>query len=613
GGFAYNLTGGVRLAGSLEIAALAGALSGIVRRHESLRTRFVEENGEPQQVIAEPAPLPLPVLDLSSLAPAAREEEARRFATEEARRPFDLARGPLVRSALMRLGEREHALLVSMHHIVSDGWSMGIFVRELGELYRALAAGEPAILPELPIQYADFTVWQRQWLSGAVLEEQLAWWFGQLAGAPPVLELPLDRPRPAVQSYRGSHEHLALGSELEERLERKARNLGVTPFMILLAGFATLLSRYAGQDDVVVGVPIANRRRAELEDLIGFFANTLALRVDLAGDPTLGEQARRVRDVALGAYAHQEVPFERLMDELRPERDLSHAPVFQVMLAMQNLPASHLDLAGLTLSSFELDARRTHFDLSLFLIPRPGTGGLLARLDYSTDLFDAATIERMIGHLHRLLKGIAAEGSEDLRLSALPLMDEEEREQVLRQWNDTATAYPREATIPGLFAEQARRTPDALAVVGGGEELTYAELDRRAERLAASLLAAGVRPDEAVGLCAERSAGLIAALLGILKAGGAYVPLDPAYPRERLAGMLADAGARIVVVQEGFENVLPEISQRGGVRLPLGGTLGMEGGITIRPDLHPDQLAYVLFTSGSTGRPKGVAVTHRNV
>ncbi len=608
----YNVRGGVRLEGSLDVAALAAALSGIVRRHEVLRTTFGQEAGEPRQVIAAPAPLPLPVLDLSGLPAEAQEVETHRIATAESRRPYDLARGPLLRCTLLRLGERQHALLVGMHHVVSDGWSMGIFVRELGALYRALVTAEPGALPALPIQYADFAVWQRQWLRDEALAERLAWWTGQLTGAPQVVELPLDRPRPPVQSFRGGHVYLSLGSELEARLETMTRRLGITPFMLLLAGFGTLLSRYGGQSDVVVGTPIANRRQAELEDLIGFFVNTLALRVDLAGDPTLGELAQRVREMSLGAFAHQEVPFERLVDELRPVRVLSHSPVFQVLLALQNFPVSPLDLPGLTLSPLRFETGQTHYDLSLFLNPHAGQGGLLA-VEYAADLFDAATIQRLLGHFHRLLAAVTAEGGEEVRLSALPLLGEEEREEVLHTWNDTGTAYPREATIPGLFAEQVRRTPDALAVVSGGEELTYAELDRRAERLAGRLVAAGVKPDEAVGLCAVRSVDLIAALLGILKAGGAYVPLDPGYPRERLAGMLEDAGARIVVVQEGLEDALPASDAR---RLPLRDTLHGEGGIAALPALpalYPEQLAYVLFTSGSTGRPKGVAVTHRNV
>src|SRR6185312_12907032 len=366
---AYNLAGALRLDGSLDVAALAGALGAIVRRHESLRTTFAERDGEPKQVVAEAAVLSVPVADLSGLPPAAREEEARRLAAAEARRPYDLTRGPLLRSVLLRLDGRQHALLFGMHHIVSDGWSLGVFVRELGAFYAALAAGEPAIVPELPIQYADFVAWQREFLAGPVMAERLAWWTRQLSGAPQVVELPLDRPRPAVQSHRGASLAASFGHGMDLRLEALGRRLGVTPFMALLAGFATLLSRYGSQNDVVVGSPVANRGSSELEDLIGFFANTLALRVDLAGDPTFAELAGRVREMALGAYARQDVPFEHLVSELRPDRDLSHTPVFQVVLALQNIPRSRLELPGLTLSRLEADAGQSQFDLSLFLSP----------------------------------------------------------------------------------------------------------------------------------------------------------------------------------------------------------------------------------------------------
>ncbi|HWN42365.1 MAG TPA: amino acid adenylation domain-containing protein [Thermoanaerobaculia bacterium] len=603
--FAYNLSGAVRLAGSLDVAALSGTLAGIVRRHESLRTTFVEKDGQGWQAVAESAPLNLPLCDLSGLP--AGEEEARRVAVAEARRIYDVARGPLARFTLLQLGEREHVVLIGMHHIVSDGWSLNVFVHELDALYRSLAAGEPAALPELPIQYSDFAAWQRQVLTDQVLGERLAWWTEKLSGAPQVVELPLDRPRPPVQSHRGAHEVATFGQGLGTRLEALSRRLGVTPFMTLMAGFAALLSRSGGQTDIVVGTPIANRGSAEVEDLIGFFANTLALHIDLSGEPTFRELTGRVREIALGAFAHQDVPFERLVSELRLERSLSYTPVFQTVLSLQNIPQSDLDMAGLTLSPLEIEIGRSQFDLSLFLFSLPD-GGIRVWTEYVRDLFDAGTVRRLLGHFNRLLEGVVVEGGANTRLSDLPLMSREEREQVLHLWNDTATRYPREATIHGLFEEQARRAPGTLAVVGEGEEVTYSKLNRRAERLAARLLAAGVQPDEAVGLCAERSADMIAALLGILKAGGAYVPLDPAYPRERLAAMLSDAGARIVVVQEGLEDVLP---WDGTVRLPLHSEDG--GELPVRPAADPEQLAYILFTSGSTGRPKGVAVSHRNV
>jgi amino acid adenylation domain-containing protein len=575
---AYNLAGAVRLEGALDVAALAGALSAIVRRHESLRTVFAEEAGEPWQVISEPAPLPLPAVDLAGLPPARRDEELRRIAVGEARRPYGLARGPLVRSTLLRLGAREHVLLLGMHHIVSDGWSLSIFVRELGGLYR-----EPACLPELPLQYVDYAVWQRRWLSGEVMEERLAWWKYRLAGAPPVADLPLDHPRPSVQGSRGERVNLAIEPELAARWESLARRLGVTPFMAFLAGFATLLSRYGGQDDMVIGTPIANRGRAELEDLIGFFANTLALRVNLAGDPGFAELARRVREMSLEAYAHQDIPFERLVEALRPERDLGHSPVFQVMLALQNLPASELDLAGLALSPVELDFGRTQYDLSLFLFPQDG--GLSARLEYASDLFDATTAERILGHFQVLLEGAA--GSPEAPLSRLPLLTGSERAQLAVWDQDGHPGHP-DGLLHALFEAQARRTPEAVALVAGGTVLTYAELEERSARLAARLKGLGAGPEVGVAVCLERTAELVVTLLAVLRSGSFFVPVDPRYPEERRSFLVEDSGARIVITEAGVE--------------------GREGeGET---GVQPSNLAYLIYTSGSTGRPKAVAITH---
>jgi amino acid adenylation domain-containing protein len=588
GSFAYNLAGGVRLAGQLDVAALTGALSGIVRRHESLRTVFVEEDDQPLQVVGEPSVLSVAVFDLSGLPAMASEAEVRRIAVSEARRPYDLAHGPLVRCTLVRLDEREHALLVGMHHIVADGWSLGIFVRELGALYRGEA------LPDLAIQYADYGSWQRGWLRGELLEERLAWWKFHLGDAPQVMELPLDRPRPAVQSYRGSRAYLALDRDLEA----VARRLGVTPFMILLGAFATLLSRYGSQPDVVLGTPIANRGRAELEDLIGFFANTLALRVDLSGDPGFDELAHRVRQVALGAYAHQDIPFERLVDELRPERDLSHAPVFQVMLALQNLPSAQLDLTDLILSPLEFEVDRTQFDLSLFLFPRP-RGGMLARLEYAADLFDAGTAERLLLHVRNLLDGIVE--APERRLSDLPLLGTVERQELLTAGNLTVAEVP-PRLLHQLFEERAAGWPEAVAVAHEGESLTYAELNARANRLAHHLRGLGIQPESLVAVCLERSPAMLTALLGVLKAGGAYVPLDPTYPADRVAWVLEDSRASVVLTQSDFPVQGICLDQ-----LDLSG----ESAANPEPLAGPENLAYVIYTSGSTGRPKGVAVRQR--
>jgi amino acid adenylation domain-containing protein len=600
----YNVVRELRLRGPLDAMALAAALAEVVRRHEPLRTRFEAVDGEPVQIVLPFTPGLLPLADLSALPEPERRAEAMRLAALEGRRPFDLRRGPMLRAALLRLTPEEHVLLLGVHHISFDGWSLDVLRRELGALYTAFAAGRNSPLAPLPVRYADYAVWQRQWLQGEVLEAQLAWWRERLAGSPPAaLELPFDRPRPETQSLRGGVERTALPPGLFQ-----SRG-GATPFMTLLAAVQAFLHRITGQDGFLVGTPVANRDRAEVQGLVGFFVNTLVLRADLSGDPTFPELLARVRETALSAYAHQDLPFERLVQALAPGRDLARTPLFQVVFSWQPPRAGAAELApGLGLEIADVDSGTSKFDLSLFMgESRTGSG---IAVEYAADLFDRTTVRRLLGNLVRLLEGITAEGGDRVPVSALPLMGEEERAQVVGQWNDTATGYPRSATVHGLFEEQARRYPRSVAVVCGGEELTYAELDLRAERIASRLLALGVRPDDAVGLCAERSAGLIAALLGILKAGGAYLPLDPQYPGERLACMLADAGARVLVVEEGLEHRLP---MTGAPRLPLREALATEVGTLQRPRVDPRNLAYVLFTSGSTGRPKGVAVTHRNV
>ncbi len=589
GSFAYNLAGALRLEGPLDVAALRQVLDEIVRRHESLRTTFVGGDGEPVQVVAPPAPFPLPVVDLAGLPAAPREAEAARLAAAEARRPFDLQRGPLLRLSLLRLAAWEHALVTAMHHIVSDGWSLGVFSRELGTLYRAFAAGEPSPLPEPPLQYADFAVWQRRWLSGPLLAAQLAWWTQQLGGAPAVLELPLDRPRPPVRGYAGARLSSPLGGELERRLEAVARRLAVTPFMILLGGFATLLARYGGQTDVVIGTPVANRGRAELEDLIGFFANTLALRADLHGDPSFEELARQVRETALGAFSHQEVPFERLVDELRLERNLSHSPVFQVMLAYQNLPASALELPSLTLSPLDFESGRAQFDLTLTVYPEADSP--LARLEYAAELFDAATAARLLAHLQNLLAGIADDPAR--RLSELPLLAPAEQRELLAAGEGVAMETSG-VLVHQLFEATVARQPGAVAIRGGGETLTYGELNARANRLAHHLRRLGAGPESLVAICVERSPAMLAAMLGVLKAGGAYVPLDPAYPADRLAWILEDSRAAVLLTERDLALDLAAESAENPVPLAA-----------------PENPAYVIYTSGSTGRPKGVAVRHR--
>ncbi len=603
----YNLPVALAVAGTLQADVLAAVLSEIVRRHTVLRTTFaVDESGEPLQVVGEAFAVALPQVDLSGLPEPWRDTEGERLLAAEARRAFDLG-GSVLRSLLVRLAPADHRLLLTLHHIAADGWSLGVLSRELQTLYRAFVAGEPSPLAELPIQYADFAVWQRRWLASGELEAQLDWWRRHLAGGPPAFELPADHPRPAVQSLRGGTERVMLEPELAAAVERLTALRGMTPFMTLFTAFAIVLHRSTGTDDLWIGTAVAHRARGETEDLIGFFVNTLVLRTDLTGNPTFDELLGRVREMALAAFAHQDVPFETLVEELAPQRDLSRNPLLQVLFTVDSEKAVRRELApGVALEPLEVDTGTAKFDFSLGF-RKTAEGRLMAEAEYALDLFEPATARRLLERLTGLLAGAVARPA--TAAADLPLLTAGERRQVLVDWNPGPTRYPREATLHELFAAKAAQTPDAVAVVAAGGEVTYAELDRRAGLLAARLRALGVGPDVGVGVCAERSADLIAAILGILKAGGAYVPLDPQYPRERLAGMLADAGVRVQVVEDRFATALPAA----GARVLLSAAF-QEG---IRPPagaaVDPENLAYVMFTSGSTGRPKGVAVTHRNV
>ncbi len=607
----YNMPIAIRLEGHLDALALQRALSEVARRHETLRTAFLILESGPVQAVLPPEPLEVARLDLTGLPERERRQAALRVAAEEARRPFSLAAGRLLRSSLLRLGEREHVLLLTLHHIVADGWSLGVFVQELSALYRTLAQGaqeSAAGLPELPVQYADFAVWQREWLTGAVLEDQLSWWRQHLTNAPAVLELPADRSRPAVRSTRGGRAPLTLPPQLVRELERLSLRESATLFMTLFTAFQILLGRLAGREDLVVGTPIAGRARPELEELIGLFLNTLALRGDLSGDPAFGEHLARVREASLGAYAHQELPFERLVEELAPERNLTHAPVFQVLFVFQNAPPAALELPGLTWNLLDSDSGTAKFDLTLTL--QEEGEGLAGQLGFNRDLFDEATVRRWAGHLGVLLEGIVREPEK--RLSERELMSAAERHQVLRAWNDTARGVVEE-TLHGLFVAQARRTPEAAALRYEGEEMSFGELDRRSNQLARFLRNHGVAPDVLVGLCMERSLELVVGVLGILKAGGGYVPLDPGYPVERLAYMLEDSGAPVLLGQERLQDRMPE---SGAMRVLVDADwerIKAYGAEPLPELADPDHLACVLYTSGSTGRPKGVMDSHRCV
>src|ERR1700730_2406312 len=545
---AYNISRPLRMQGELKVAALHQTFNAVAARHEILRGSFDLVDGQPVQMIAPRLDVQFPVVDLASRSEDEREAEVSRLAIEDAQKPFDLTQAPLFRVCLLKLDQTDHVLLLTMHHIISDGWSMGIFVSEMAAIYQGIITGTPASLPELPIQYPDFARWQREWLQGEVLEEQLRYWTGHLAGGLPALNLPVAKSRPAMQTTRGSHIAKALSPELSAALSELSRREGVTLFMTLLAAFETLLFRYSGQEDLVVGSPIAGRNRAETEGLIGFFVNSLPLRTRLSGNPTFGELLKRVRETALGAYAHQDLPFEKIVEWAQQERSLSYAPIFQVMFALQNQPRATFALPGLKLSPLKRESDAAKFDLTLFITETDG--GLACWLEYNTDLFAEGTVARLLEHYEVLLGGIVA--SPNMTIAELPLLTEGERQQLLVEWQDTKWEFhkfPGGHCIHQLFEAQAERTPDRVALVCGDERMSYGELNARANQLGHYLRRLGVRPEDRVALCLERSTDMVVAVLATLKAGGAYVPLDPAYPQERLAFTLKDAAAAVLLTQ----------------------------------------------------------------
>ncbi len=608
GGIAYNLATAVRLVGALDRGAFARALAEVVRRHESLRTTFDLALGDPVQVIGNGEREALPLLDLGGLAEPARQIETARLSREGARLPFDLAAGPLFRAALVAAGQEEHLFLLAMHHIVSDAWSLEVLTREISVLYASFRQGAASPLPELAIQYADFAAWQRSRLSGEVLASEIAFWRELLAGVPPLLELPGDRPRPSLKASAGAIRSFALSPDLVEALQVFSRQQGATLFMTLLAVFQALLSRHSGQRRLAIGTPIAGRAHLASEDLIGLFVNTLVLPGDLSGEPSFAAHLGRTRRTTIRAFAHQDLPFEKLVEELQPERDLSRTPLFQVMLALQNTPVAPLAAPGLLLEPVAVEPGSEKFDLTLSLAERAGR--LAGALSYRTDLFDETTIARLLRHFEVLLR--AALESPESPLSRLPLLTPGERHELRVEWNDTRRAEPAAAhPLPRLFAAQAARTPAAAALVGAAETLDYRELDGRANRLARHLRRRGVGPGARVGVLLERSPEMVVALLGVLAAGGAYVPLDPADPRPRLAFVAADARIDLLLTRQGLAADLAPAADRLLLLDAAAAEISRENPAALPLAVDGDDLAYVIYTSGSTGTPKGVQIPHR--
>lgn len=613
----YNLPVVLRLEGPLQTEALQRALQEIVNRHEILRTTFVGNGEGPIQVIAVRQILEVPVVQVSAADGLTLEGEIDRLVGQAIRQPFNLARGPVIRALLLRLNPEWHVLALTLHHIVCDTWSLNILLRELAALYEAFAADQRPALPELPVQYADFALWQQRHLRGAVLEKQLAYWMRQLEGLTQMLELPTDRPRPAVQTYQGAHQAFVLTRSLTDALKALSRRENVTLFMTLLALFKTLLHRCSGQDDIVVGTPVANRTRREIEPLIGFFSNTLVLRTQVRSDLPFRQFLGGVRQTALEAYDQQDLPFEKLVETLQPERTLSHNPLFQVMLILQNGLPQSLTMGGLGVSRMEVHTGTAKFDLTLSLFE--DSRGLGGELEYNTDIFEAQTAARFLSQFQTLAESVVA--NPDCPIAELPILSASERRRIVFEWNQTQSDFSRGRCLHELFESQAAATPEAVAVVFQHERLTYRELNARASRMADHLRSVGVGTEVIVGLCVEPSVGMVVGMLGILKAGGVYLPLDPSYPKARLAFALADSQAPVLVTKSKQLARLPDHPARVICLDSLEAEWAEAPAAVLRAESSDpartcvpaaESLAYVIYTSGSTGKPKGVCITHRN-
>ena len=604
----YNNPAAVVLKGNANIPALENALNQIVQRHEVLRTTFATEDDQPIQVVNPELPIKLEQIDLRHLPRGEQEQAAMRIAKVESQKPFDLTTGPLFRVTLLQLADQEYFMLLVMHHIVSDGWSLSIFIQEVAILYKVLVAGHQSPLPDLQVQYADFAHWQRQWMTGKVLEDQLSFWKDQLKDAPPVLNLPLDHPRPSYQTTNGKTYFFDFPDQLRQAIDTMAKQEDVTLFMIVLAAFDALLFRYAGQTDICVGTPIAGRNRRETESLIGFFVNTLVMRADLSGNPTVRDLLKQVKNAALGAYGHQDIPFETLVEKLQPERDMSISPFFQVMFVHLDTTAQMLKLPDITIEPRQIDSGTAKFDLTFVI--EENEEKLSGQIVYNTDLFDASTIERMAEHFRILLDGFLRDAEQ--RISELPLLSAHEQEILFEQWNRATAEFhrPQQRSISQLFEAQVKETPDDVALIYENEKLNYRELNERANRLAHHLVDHGVGPEALVGICLEQPIDMIVSLLAIFKAGGAYLPLDPAYPKERLSFMIEDSAVPVIITAKNLLELLPQNSSQ---KICLDGDQEL---IAQQSPKNPaniiamENLAYVIYTSGSTGKPKGVLVSH---
>src|ERR1700716_3791045 len=603
---AYNLARAFRITGPLDVTALSLALDAVVKRHESLRTIFDSVDGDTRQIVLSDVHVNIAMNDLSGLPEPTREPGALRIASEEAKKSFDLTKGPLFRAVLLLLGPDQYLLVLAMHHVITDGWSIAVLFREITRCYQAITNGQDAKLPELPMQYAEYAEWQRQYMTGDVLAKQVGYWKSKLAGAQTILDLPTEHPRPTFHSWHGSSEELTLDSDILAELKTFAQAEGATLFMVALATFQALLRRYTMQDSILVGTPVAGRNELEIENLVGLFVNTLIFRADFADDLSFRNLVRQVRDFALDAFAHQDVPFEKLVEELVPQRLVHTTPLFQVMFTFQNIPKQVFEIPGLVMKEVPFETGIAKFDLSAEVFEN---NGLHCRFEYNTDLFDRLTIRRMLNHFQNLLN--AAVKNPDLPLPEIPLMSAQERHQVLVEWNDTTADYARDLSIHEAFEQQVVRSPDSTALLFKGKKFSYQQVNEDANRLAHHLIKRGLEPGALVGIALQRSVEVVVALLAVLKAGAAYVPLDPSYPIERLTFMLQDSGVWGVVTISDIKEKLRHQMSNVVAADADGELVGTEPANNPASSRDSGQRAYIIYTSGSSGTPKGVEGTHR--